>query len=286
MQRRRVAKTLILFIALSLINSSLSHSQTTKPVVRIKVDTENEYGDKKRIFTNLYTIINRRQYFIDRLERVSLGLPDPLGVDPTGRYVFYTSNTGCGFEQGGMTIFESDVYGKKKAPILGSCMYLGAGFLSFQGKNYLLITQSSEALECSFWLYDVSRGEFVLHADGGIEEIKKGVFSYGYCEGDTELKQIGTITMETLIRRGPPLKLLPIHSTHGITQKRNVRVYPSVLGCDIDDNDKQYKTISTPGTSVLILEACEDGGYEVYYEGFRGKVMKGNIRPVKFGPRK
>lgn len=284
MRKHKVAKA-ILFVTLHLINSPLSSSQTSKPAVRIKVDTENEYGDKTRVFTNLYTIINGRQYFIDRLERVELGLPDPLGVDPTGRFVFYTSNTGCGFEQGGMTIFVSDVYGKKKVPILGSCVYLTAErFLRFQGKNYLLITQTSESPEHSFWLYDVSRGEFVVHADGGIREIKQGVFSYGYCVGDTEFKEIGTISMRTLIRRGPPLRLLPRHSTHGITQKGDVQVYSS-WGCSID-NDKQHKTISTPRTRVLILEACEDGGYEIYYEGFRGKVMKGSIRPVKLGARK
>ena len=286
MQIRKVAKTLILFVVLYLLNGPLSHSQTTRLVVRIKLDRENEYQDQTKVFTNLYTIINGRQHFIDRLERVALILPDPLGVDPTGSYVFYESNTGCGFEQGGMTIFESDVYGKKKRPILGSCRYLTAErFLSFQGKNYLLITQCSEALENSFWLYDISRGEFVLHADGEIREIKKGVFSYGYYQDNSEFKQIGTVTMGTLIRREPPLRLLPRHSTQGTTQKKGVRVYPSLLGCDID-SDKQYKTISRPGTRVLILEACEDGGYGISYEGFRGKVMKGSIRPTKLGPRK
>jgi hypothetical protein len=285
MQRLRVAKTLILFIVLYLIDSPLSHSQMRNPTVRIKLDTENEYQDKTRIFTNLYTIINGRQYFIGRLERVALGLHDPVRVDPTGRYVFYESNTGCGFAQGGMTIFESDVYGKKKGPILGSCMYLSAErFLSFQGKNYLLITQSSEALENSFWLYDISRREFVLHAEGEIREIKKGIFSYGY-RYQSEFKPLGTITMRTLIGRQPPLRLLPRYPTHVVTQKRDVQVYPSVLGCDID-SDKPHMTITKRGTRAVILEACEDGGYEIYYDGLRGKVMKGSVRTVKLGPRK
>jgi hypothetical protein len=286
MQKRRITKMLILFTAfylINLINSPLSYSQTRKPTIMIKLDRENEHWDKWKGFTNLYTIINGRQYFIDRLERTALILPEPV-IDPTGSYVFYAGNTGCGFEQEGMTIFVADVYGKKKYPILGRCWGLAAeGFLSFQGKNYLLITQTSEGPEQSFWLYDIGRGEFVLHANGGITEIKKGVFSYGYSDGNTEFTQIGMVTMRTLIRNRPPLKLLPKYSTHGITKQRNLWVYPAIIECEID-SDKPYKQISKRGTRVLILHECEDGGYEIYYDGFRGKVKKGAIRPTKLTP--
>jgi hypothetical protein len=285
MRRLKSAKMLILFVTLSLINSPLSHSQTSKPKVKIKVDEENYKIVGEKVLIPLYTIIGGRQYFIDHLQRINVGIPEPL-VDPTGSYVFYTSNTGCGFEQDGKTVFVSDVYGKKKSPILGRCMGVhGERFLTFQGKNYLLITGGTEAGDCYLWLYDIRRREFVVHAEGGIREIKKGVFSYGYCEGGIEFKQIGTVTMRTLIRREAPLRLLPRYPTHGITQARDVRVYPSVTECNIN-SDKPHKTISKRGTRVLILRECEDGGYEIYYDGFRGKVMKGSIRPVKFGPRK
>lgn len=285
MQRLKFAKMLILFVTLSLFNSPLSYSQTSKPKVKIKVDEENSKIVGEKILIPLYTIIDGRRYFIDHLARINVGIPEPL-VDPTGSYIFYTSNTGCGFEQDGKTVFVSDVYGKKKRPILGRCMGVHAErVLTFQGKNYLLITQGSEAGDCYFWLYDISRREFVVHAEGEIREIKKGVFAYGYCEGGTEFKQIGTVTMRTLIRREAPLRLLSRYPTQGITQARDVRVYPSFIECYIN-SDKPHKTISKRGTRVLILTECEDGGYEIYDEGFRGKVMKGSVRPVKFGPRK
>lgn len=284
MQRRKAAKTLILFFVIYLINIPPSHSQTSKPKVKIKVDEENYKFVGEKILIPLYTIIDGHRYFIDHLARINVGIPEPL-VDPTGSYIFYTSNTGCGFEQDGKTVFVSDVYGKKKRPILGRCMGVHAErVLTFRGKNYLLITGGTEAGDCFLWLYDISRREFVVHAEGEMREIKEGVFSYGYgCH--SEFKQVGTITMGTLIRREAPLRLLPMRSTHGITQKRDVRFYPSVIGCDIDD-DKPHKTISRPGTRVLILEKCEDGGYEIYYNGSRGKVKKGSIRPIKFGPGK
>lgn len=222
MLRNKVA-TLIQVVILSLIIGPLSHSQTRKQAVRIRLDTENIETVGGKLLVPLYTIIRGRQYLIDRLQRINVGLPEPL-VDPTGRYVFYASNTGCGFEAEGMTVFVSDVYGKTRLPILGRCWSLQPdGFFSFQGKNYLLISQTSESPESSFWLYDVSRSEFVVHADGYIREMKKGIFSYEYRVSDTEFKQIGTITMGTLIKRGPPLRLLPRYPTHGITQKRSVR---------------------------------------------------------------
>lgn len=287
MRTHKVAKTLIQLVVLSLINSPLSHSQARKPAVTIKIDEENYKTVAGKGLVPLYTIIRGRQYFIDRLQRMSGGLPEPL-VDPTGSYIFYASNTGCGYEQEGSTLFVSDVYGKIKLPILGRCAYLTpSGFLSFQGKNYLLVSEGNSGTSESnaFWLYDVSRREFVVHAEGEIGEMKKGVFSYGYYVSDAEFKEIGTITMSTLIRRGPPLRLLPRYPTHGITQKRRVRAYEtSGPECYID-SDKQYKTISTPGTRVVILAECDDGGYEIYFEGFKGKVMKGSVRPIKFGPR-
>jgi len=35
----------------------------------------------------------------------------------------------------------------------------------------------------------------------------------------------------------------------------------------------------------VILAECADGGFEIYYEGFRGKVKREAVRTIKFGPK-
>ena len=285
MQSCKVAKTLTLFVVICLISSPLSVSQTKKPAVRLKVDPYN-YDRELNAFLsscNLYTIIKGRRYFIDYLLRGAVSIPEPL-VDPTERYVFYASNIGCTYEAGGITVFVSDVYGKAKLPILGSCLYLRpVKFLTFQRKNYLLITGQSESPKRDFWLYDVSGGKFVLHADGEIREIGKELYSYGYYEGDS-FKEIGKVTIGTLIKRRAPLRLLRRYPTHGLTQESDVRVYASEL-CEQAAGDEPYKTIPRRGTKVVILAECADGGFEIYYEGFRGKVKREAVRTIKFGPK-
>ena len=190
-------------------------------------------------------------------------------------------NTGCGFENEGMTIFISDVYGKKKSPILGRCWYLRPQrFLRFQGKHYLLITAESESPEKDFWLYDVSGGNFVLHADGEIRDTGKGRFSYGRYEEDGDFKKIGKVTIDTLISHAAPLKLLPRYPIHGRTRARGVRVYEADSCYTV--NDAPYKTIKIPGTKVLILDRCEDGSYHIYHDGFTGRVRQSALKAIEF----
>jgi hypothetical protein len=262
-------------------------SQTRKSAVQIKADSDNFVIDEgRKVYLssfNLYTVIRGRNYFIDRLNRLMVGIPEPL-VDPTGRSVFYASNTGCGFENEGMTVFRSDVYGRKKYPILGRCRVLTpVGFLRFQNREYLLITGSSESPEKDFWLYDVGKGEFVLHADGEIRELSKGRFSYGRYQDDGDFKEIGKVTIANLIKGAPPLRRLPRYPTHGLTQKSGVRVYDS--DC-YTGNEGPYKTIKTSGTKILIVEKCEDGGYQVYFAGSLGRVKKGALKALEFAAKK
>jgi hypothetical protein len=260
--------------------TSSALAQTRKPAVRIYIDTREyaiEAGQKNYLKSfKLYTVIQGRRHFIEQIGKGIPGIPAPL-LDPSGKYVFYAVNTGGGFENEGMTIFAADVYGRKKRPILGRSWVLRpAGFLRLKGKNYLLITGESESPARDFWLYDISAGRFMLHADGEIRAIGRGLFSYGVNDEDFHFKELGRITAEQIINRTPPLRILPHTPTHGMTRARNVRVYESDH-C-YSTSQENFRRIAAAGTSVLILGQCEDGGYAVYYRGFIGKVSKDALR--------
>ena len=166
---RTVQRLLMAVVVCLALNYSV-HSQSGRPRVRIKMDTMNyDQNEGWKIYLsscNLYTIVDGRKYLIDWLVRASVGIPEPI-LDSASNHVAYASNIGCGqSEDEGMTVFISDVYGKKKRPILGSCEYLRpVRFLDYLDRTYLLISQTTESNESSFWLYDVNSGEFVLHAD-------------------------------------------------------------------------------------------------------------------------
>jgi hypothetical protein len=277
-------RLLFLFALLCLLGGFPTYAQTKKPRVRIHIDTNDyaiEAGRKNFLSSfNLYTTLRGRRYFIAHVTQRVVSIPEPL-VDPSGKFVFYAVNTGGGFESEGMTIFLSDVYGRKQIPILGRSWVLRpAGFLSLKGKDYLLITGESESPERDFWLYDITSGKFILHADGEIREINKGVFSYGLNDEAGEFKELGKVTAGQLLKNAHPLKLLSLYPTHGLTQKRKVRVYESDHCYSVDE--APYKTIATAGTKVLIFGECEDGGYAIYYKGFTGKVRKDALRVIEF----
>jgi hypothetical protein len=284
-QRNKTYGLIILSVVFWLIYSPSSLSQTKESTVSLKIDNKDFVMDKGRKSYrgsfDLYSVINGQSYLISHLAYRFVNIPEPL-LDPAGKYIVYAENTGCGFEGEGMAIFISDVYGKKKTPILGSCRYLRpTGFLTAKGKNYLQITSESESPETDFWIYDLSRGEFVLHADGEIQESEKGIYNYGKNDADGNFKPIGKVTSDTLINRGAPLKLLPRYPIHGLTLKGKVPVYESVH-CSAEGN-KPMKIIGAAGSKVLILIKCEDGGYEIYVDGIKGKVSKGVIKPIQFG---
>jgi hypothetical protein len=230
---------------------------------------------------NLYTIVDGRKYLIDWLVRGMVGIPEPI-LDSANNHVAYASNIGCGApEDEGMVVFISDVYGKKKRPILGGCEYLRpVRFLDYLERTYLLISQTSEGNESSFWLYDVDGREFVLHADGLVKELKDGNFAYGRYVGDQKFKRTATVTMGNLVGREAPLKLLSRYPTHGLTQGRNVQVYGQG-GCYLSDTTPP-RTIRRSGERVLLLAECPEGESIVYWQGQRGKIMKGGLRPIKW----
>ena len=158
---RRTAQRLLMAVSVCLVLSHSVHSQSGRPRVRIKMDTTNY--DKSEGWTaylsscNFYTIVDGRKYLIDWLIRGLVAIPEPI-LDSANNYVAYASNIGCGDPHDeGMVVFISDVYGKKKRPILGSCNYLHpVRFLDYLDRTYLLISETSDADATSFWLYDVS----------------------------------------------------------------------------------------------------------------------------------
>jgi hypothetical protein len=284
MQNHLYTRLLFLCALFCLPGGFPTFAQIQKPAARIHIDTRNfaiEAGRKNFLSSfNLYTIIHGRRYFIEHLVHRVVSIPEPM-LDPSGRFIFYAVNTGGGFESEGMTIFVSDLYGRNKIPLLGRSWVLRpAGFLKLKDRDYLLITGESESPKRDFWLYDISLGKFVLHADGEIRELSKGLFSYGLNDEEGEFKELGKVTTVQLLKKASLLKLLPVNPTHGITQKRKVRVYESDH-C-YSAGESQYKTIIAAGTKVLIFAECEDGGYAIYYKGFTGKVKKDELRVIEF----
>jgi hypothetical protein len=285
MQIHKFTKLFILFAVCLILQARSVGAQPAKPTVKLKVDTnkfEVTGGSKTYLesFT-LHSVVNGRSYFIAHLTHSLVGIPEPL-VDPSGQYVVFALNNMCGFEGEGMVIWISDIYGKKRTPILGRCIYLRpAGFITANGNTYLHITGESETPEKEFWLYDLKKGEFVLHADGEIKAQGKGQFAYGQENEEGEFKPIGKVTVSTLINRAAPLKLLPRYPTEGVTLNNATPVYESV-NCD-SEGDKLAMKIPAANTRVIILTQCEDGGYEIYGAGFKGKVKKGAIKPIDFG---
>ena len=180
-----------------------------------------------------------------------------------------------------MTVFVSDVYGKRSVPILARCLELSlGGLVEFNGKLYLLITESSCGGENAFWLYDIRAREFVVHAGGEIKRVKGGMFSYSAHDLDGHISPAVTLRAHNLINREAPLRLLPRQPLHALTSKRNVKVLLTAGFCSALPPER-YRIIRTAGTRLLVAGACEDGGYEIYHNGIRGKVSKGSLRVVK-----
>ena len=237
----------------------------------------------------LSTAVGRHKYFIDYIQGNGAGtLPKPI-VDPTGSYIAYASGIGCGYEGDGMMAFISDVYGKKRYPILGG---EPQKFLEYEGKLYLLLGDGNGASneENAVWLYDVSAKEFVVHAKGDLTEIRKGVFSYGYYPAGDEIKPVGTVTMKNLVNRESPLLLLPrsspglmMHPTYRLTRREITTMFlaPGDNECCWCCQADKHAVIPKARTRVLILGTCDDGGYQVYYKRQMGKVRKEDLQSMK-----
>src|SRR5262245_24127263 len=179
----RTVQSLLMAVVVCLALNYSVHSQSGRPRVRIKMDTphyDQSEGWKEYLAScNFYTIVDGRKYLIEWLIRGLVSIPE-LILDSVNNHVAYASNIGCGAPHDeGMVVTISDVYGKKKRPILGSCNYLRpVRFIDYLDRTYLLISETTEGDWSSFWLYDVNGGEFVLHAYGLVKELKDGTFAY------------------------------------------------------------------------------------------------------------
>jgi HEAT repeat protein len=208
-------------------------------------------------------------------------------LDPSRKYLLSRGMTGCGFENEGRTMYVSELATGKNYPILASCVFLHAPtFLEFAGKYYSLIVEQGggSAEGTSFWLYDMETNQFVIHAEGEITEKEPGVFSYAYYDGDETPTPLGTVTMRNLLNREKPLRVLgdyPI-KMHGLTLRRNTRVLQTFSECFNDDSaPPKFEFIRRAGTKVMVISTCEDGSYEILYDGGRGNVSKGSLRLIK-----
>jgi HEAT repeat protein len=207
--------------------------------------------------------------------------PDLL-FDPSRKYLFQTVKNGCGIEDEAETMFVSQVDSGKSFAILASSQWLGTiEFLESGGRYYLLIVEGRGEATCqprSFWLYDVKENEFVIHAEGGIEETERGVFSYGYCGENDSIIPVGKVTMKNLLNRELPLRLLP-RPMPGLTLRRNTKVVDS---CNqTDSGPSAIMVIRKAGTRVLVLGKREDASFEVYYKGTIAIAPKGSLKMTK-----
>lgn len=155
----------------------------------------------------LHTVVGGRKYFIGYVHHRGAVLFRKPVIDPTCTHVSYSSNTGGGYEGEGTISFISDLHGKRKYLILGD----PDKFLKFNGKDYLLMSNTSDADETdSIFLYEVNARSYVVHAKGDLEEKKRGVFAYHYYSNGGRIERVPTVTMRNLVNRESPLKLLPM----------------------------------------------------------------------------
>lgn len=260
-----------LALVLFFVNFEGSYSQTPAPSAS---SVKLQYEDGK-----LYTRIGGKKYLIDE---AAAGGPSTANaiLDPRRQNVYYVKNTGCGFENEGTTLFVSDVRGQSSFPILARCGILTpARFLSSGGRSYLLIKDENGATAygTSFWLFDVKANRFEIHAEGEVTAKSNGTFSYGFYDESENLKRQGTVTIQTLLKRDKPLRLLPRQPTRAVTVNNDTKLVFTDSYCS-PISDEEFRTIKDAGSQLLIAGHCPDGDYEVYFNGWRGKVAKRDLK--------
>ena len=253
----------------------LGSAYSQAPAAR-KPDVKLHYDGHK-----LHTRINGKQYLIDEAAPTAVPIADAL-LDPGRNNVYYAKNTGCGFENEGTTLFVADVYGGPGFPILSRCLMLTpVRFLNSGGRSYLLIKEENGATAygTSFWLFDTRAGRFETHAEGELKAKTNNTFSYGFYDEAETLKPLGTITLQTLINRGRPLRLMPRQPTRALTVNNNTKLVITDPYCGpLSD---EVKIIKEAGSEVLIAGQCPDGDHQVYFQGTIGKVAKQALNLLK-----
>ncbi len=260
---------------------------TSRPGLLLRL---KELPGAKSPARQLYTVVNGKEYPIDRL-LTELGVARLDGyqpeagqpawyVDPTGNYLYYTVLTGCGWENDGMAIYRSDLFGKRIEPLLGRCDNLKMEGLAYGGKNLLLIREGNSGVgDTGFWLFDLATLEPLVHA-GGTLEAKPGSGNFRYCDGNAE--EAGScreIAMEVLLNRKSPLRLLPRFPLTARTAADGVelRQLEGSASCGTAPTVGVEK-IPQKGSWVAVLDSCKGRGvYEVYYRGLRGTVSKSQL---------
>ena len=274
--RKTTCTVMSLLPIIFFISFGSSYSQT--PAAR-KPDIKLHYDERK-----LYTRINGKQFLIDEASPTAVPIADAL-LDPGRKNVYYAKNTGCGFENEGTTLYVADVRGWNSIPILSRCLMLTpVRFLNSGGRSYLLIKEENgaTAFGTSFWLFDIGARRFETHAEGELTAKSNSTFSYGFYDEAETLKPLGTVTLQTLINRGSPLRLKPRQPTRALTVKNNTKlVFIDPYCGQLSDTEAQVKIIKNAGSQVLIAGECPDGDYQVYFEGSMGKVAKRDVNLLK-----
>ena len=276
----------LIFFGISLGKGFAQDIPTGKNGISLRLKSLSE---SKGSYKKLYTVVGGKEYPIDTLS-MSLGLArlegygEEAGVpawylDPEGRFLYYSVLTGCGYENDGMAIFRTDLYGKRIEPVIGSCDNLTMESLADGGKNYLLIREGNSGAGLrDFWIFDLDTHQPIVHAEGLLEK-STVAGKYQYCKGPEEEKTAcAEISMQTLLQRQRPLRLLPRFPLIARTVKDDVPMrVPYNASCGIDPSDKIEK-IPQKGSVVVILDTCKDRGvYEVYFRGTHGTVSKNQL---------
>jgi len=255
---------------------SLRSSYSQTPAAR-KPDVTLHYDGHK-----LYSRINGKQYLIDEAAPTAVPIADAL-LQPNLENVYYAKNTGCGFENEGTTLFIADVHGGITSfPILSRCAILTpVRFLYSGGRSYLLIKEENGATAygTSFWLFNTRAGRFEVHAEGELKAKTNNTFTYGFYDEAENFKPLGTVTLQTLINRGSPLRLRPRQPTRALTINNNTKLVITDPYCGpLSD---EVKIIENAGSVVLIAGQCPDGDHQVYFRGTIGKIAKEDVNLVK-----
>lgn len=260
---------------------------TARQGVALRLKPWPEAGENGR---RLFTVVNGKEYPIDRFS-LSWGIAKLDGydgqsgkpawyLDPEGKYLYYTVLTGCGFENDGMAIFRSDLFGSRVEPVVGSCNDLAMEPLAEGGKSYLLIRESNSGIgDVGFWIFSLDSSQPMVHAKGTLGKGKvPGKFRY--CDGSEEEQgACADIAMDTLLLRKSPLQLLPRFPLIARTRQDEVplRIATGPWSCGLEPAEKVEK-IPRKGSLVAILDTCKERGvYEVYFRGLRGAVSKNQL---------